>query len=153
MSHDCNTGSSVQLIEVTCFFRLFADQLLLFNWSWAQVYFFIVKGTMSCGWFRLHHRVRFCSWTWPQMTSRDLLCTVVENYFWCVFCIHFNNSTKKTGHIINNLLTSFIRSLQGNLRPALDQRGQYVIAPGLRFPCNDLTLSLLGVFIGFWFTW
>ena len=84
-----------------------------------------------------------------KMTSNDLSCPVVENFFWCVFRIHFNNSTKKTGHIINNLLTSFIRSLQGNLRPALDQRGQYVIAPGLRFPCNDLTLSLLGVFIGF----
>ena len=140
-------GSSVQLIEVTCFFRLFADQLLLFNWSWAQVHFFIVKGTMSC-----FDRITGFVFA-VNMTSNDLLCPVVENYFWCVFRIHFNNSTKKAGHIINNLLTSFIRSLQGNLRPALDQRGQYVIAPGLRFPCNDLTLSLLGVFIGFWFTW
>ena len=47
-----------------------------------------------------------------------------------VFNVFFKNSAKK-GHIINNLLTSLARSLQGNLRP---RQGR-----GLRFPCNDLT--------------
>ena len=29
MSHDCITGSSVQLIEVACFLKLSADQVLV----------------------------------------------------------------------------------------------------------------------------
>ena len=44
---------------------------------------------------------------------------------------------QKKGHIINNLLTSSVRSLQGNLRlrsGCIDTQGF-----GLRFPCNDLT--------------
>ena len=53
---------------------------------------------------------------------------------------------KNKGHIVNNLLTSSIRSLQGNLRPrpgCIDLAIALSIHQGLglRFPCNDLTLG------------
>ena len=52
----------------------------------------------------------------------------------------------KKGHIINNLLTSPVRSLPGNLRPqpwCIDLAIARSIHQGLslRFPCNDLTLG------------
>ena len=64
----------------------------------------------------------------------------VENSFRCFYCILFK------GHIINNLLTSTARSLQGNLRPwpwciGLAIARSIHQGPGLRFPCNDLTLG------------
>ena len=52
----------------------------------------------------------------------------------------------KKSHIIDNLFTSSVRSLQENLRPGLDvltslSLGEYIQGLDLRFPCNDLTLG------------
>ena len=44
-----------------------------------------------------------------NMTLNYLLCTVVENYFQCFFFVFILRiALEKTGHIINNLLTSFV---------------------------------------------
>ena len=75
---------------------------------------------------------------WP-LTQAD-----VESYFQCFYCILFLRLALK-GHIINNLLTSSVRSLQGNLRPrpwcidrAIARSIHIHQGLGLRYPCNDL---------------
>ena len=68
---------------------------------------FIVKGTKVCLVDGFDHITQFVfahehDFKLPLMHGRWKLLPV---FF---FCIHFKNSTKKTGHIINNLLTSFV---------------------------------------------
>ena len=63
-----------------------------------------------------------------------------------VFIAFFLRIALKKGRIINNLLTSPVRSLQGNLRPrpwCIDLAIARSIHQSLclRFPCNDLTLG------------
>ena len=53
------------------------------------------------------------------------------------FIIHRRKNYAKKDHTINNLLTLSVWSLQGKLRP------RPWTGLGLRFPCNDLTLSRL----------
>ena len=65
----------------------------------------------------------------------------VGNYFRNFYCIIFRNIAKK-GHIIRNLLTSLVRSLQGNLRPRPRCINPAIARSihqglGLRFLCND----------------
>ena len=40
VSHDCIANSGIQLTEVTYFLKLFADQILVLNWSRVQVHLF-----------------------------------------------------------------------------------------------------------------
>ena len=78
VSHDCIMGSSIQVIEVTCFLKLSADQLLVIlidhrlrsKISHCQRNFVL--------WFRSHPQGFFVN-----MTSNDLLCADVENYLRC----------------------------------------------------------------------
>ena len=67
-------------------------------------------------------------------SEHDLSHTDVENYFPCSFIVFivFNLRTPLK-RPINNLLTSSVRSLQGNLRPP-----PWCINLSLRFPCNAL---------------
>ena len=58
----------------------------------------------------------------------------------CFYCILLRIAGKK-GHIINNVLTSSVRPLQGNLRHDLAIAPSIHQGLGLRFPCNDLTLG------------
>ena len=76
MSHDCITGSSIQLIEVTCFLKLSADQLLviLINCRLRSKISHCQRNFVL--WFRSHPQGFFVN-----MTSNDLLCADVENYF------------------------------------------------------------------------
>ena len=40
VSHDCIACLGIQLMEVMLFLKFSADQLFVFNWSWAEVNFF-----------------------------------------------------------------------------------------------------------------
>ena len=109
------------------FLKLFADQLLV--WIECRLRSKISHSQRNCAfWFRLHHQLHFGS---VNMTSH----TDVENYFQCscILFIVFNLRIALKGHIINNLFTSSVRSLQGNLRPP-----PWCINLSLRFPCNAL---------------
>ena len=92
VSHDCIAGWSVQFIEVTCFLKLSADQLLV----------------------------------------------LIDRRLRSIIKMPYNK--------INDLLTLSVRSLPGNLRPQtwcidLAIAQSILQGLGLRFPCNDLTLS------------
>ena len=68
----------------------------------------------------------------------QVICWPVVGFNWLQAQVH----NEKVIIIINNLLTSSIRSLQGNLRPhpwCIDRAIHQGLS--LRFPCNDLTLG------------
>ena len=110
------------------FFKVIRWPVIGLNWMQAQIQDFSQSKKLCL-------LVSIASPASFWFSEHDLSHTDVENYFQCscILFIVFNLRIALKGHIINNLFTSSVRSLQGNLRPP-----PWCINLSLRFPCNAL---------------